>query len=291
MRRLVTYIPLSSQRIAMTYTVYTLRLRNGCWYVGYTALPVAERIRQHIEGKGSEWTKLHPPNSPNGKAEEEWVYDTLNEALHHEMKQTAIYCLTKNRNGDGLDKVRGGAYVKVAPDERDKINQANFIAHVLGMDRQDVLTLFGLVERRVPVPLLAQNVCFGCREHGHFIKDCPNKNKSKNKRKRDSDDDDDDSDEDVDDDLSLFDDDDDDEQVDTRPGKRARTKAQPKARTRARARRASAGAAAAARVVCGTCDQPGHRTVRCPQTQTSGTAARTRAQRAREALATLYDSD
>jgi len=41
--------------------VYVLKLRGGKWYVGYTDRSSAERILEHIEDKGSQWTKLHPP--------------------------------------------------------------------------------------------------------------------------------------------------------------------------------------------------------------------------------------
>ena len=43
----------------MCTCLYVLRLQDDCWYVGTTEVPNA-RLKQHQEGKGSEWTKVHP---------------------------------------------------------------------------------------------------------------------------------------------------------------------------------------------------------------------------------------
>lgn len=39
--------------------IYVLKLINGCWYVGH-APQASSRIKKHVNGKGSSWTKLHP---------------------------------------------------------------------------------------------------------------------------------------------------------------------------------------------------------------------------------------
>lgn len=38
--------------------IYTLQLENGCFYVGKT-INFANRLNQHLTGKGAEWTKFH----------------------------------------------------------------------------------------------------------------------------------------------------------------------------------------------------------------------------------------
>jgi predicted GIY-YIG superfamily endonuclease len=40
--------------------VYVFRLAGGKWYVGFTRDP-ERRIYEHYDGRGAEWTKLHPP--------------------------------------------------------------------------------------------------------------------------------------------------------------------------------------------------------------------------------------
>ena len=40
--------------------VYVLELRNGFYYIGWSK-NINFRYSQHVEGKGSVWTKRHPP--------------------------------------------------------------------------------------------------------------------------------------------------------------------------------------------------------------------------------------
>ncbi|WP_158290128.1 GIY-YIG nuclease family protein [Ramlibacter sp. WS9] len=41
-------------------TLYVLELQDGCYYIGQSAAPEG-RINDHIGGKGSQWTRKHPP--------------------------------------------------------------------------------------------------------------------------------------------------------------------------------------------------------------------------------------
>ncbi len=43
--------------------VYALRLEEDKYYVGYTARPIDERLAEHLNGEGAEWTKLYRPLS------------------------------------------------------------------------------------------------------------------------------------------------------------------------------------------------------------------------------------
>ena len=39
--------------------IYILKLTNDCWYVGY-GVQVSGRIKKHVIGGGSSWTRLNP---------------------------------------------------------------------------------------------------------------------------------------------------------------------------------------------------------------------------------------
>ena len=39
--------------------IYVLKLANDCWYVGHGD-GVSKRIKHHVNGKGSSWTKRNP---------------------------------------------------------------------------------------------------------------------------------------------------------------------------------------------------------------------------------------
>ena len=46
----------------MTTNIYVLNLEGGFYYVGKTN-DIAKRYQQHLDGKGSSWTKIHKPLS------------------------------------------------------------------------------------------------------------------------------------------------------------------------------------------------------------------------------------
>ena len=80
--------------------ILVLALEHGCYYVEATLTPV-ERFRQHLDGKGCKWTRLHKPLQiekliPNAP------YGMVSEVVLEYMAQTE----------KGIDKVRGGSYVR-----------------------------------------------------------------------------------------------------------------------------------------------------------------------------------
>jgi hypothetical protein len=78
--------------------VYTLRLRDNCWYVGFSADPET-RIASHFLGRGARWTQLHPPLAVESlQPGDEKLEDVVTIAL---MAQR------------GFQLVRGGRYVAV----------------------------------------------------------------------------------------------------------------------------------------------------------------------------------
>ena len=118
----------------MTTNIYVLNLEGGFYYVGRTN-DLTKRFEQHRTGtgKGATWTKIHKVIS----------YDKVieNASPLDEDKITKEYMIKY-----GIDKVRGGSYVK------EKLT--NDEIHLLQRE------IWG-----------AQNLCFKCGNK-HFIKDC-----------------------------------------------------------------------------------------------------------------------
>lgn len=83
--------------------IYVLRLKDGNYYVGKSSDPI-KRYQEHLEGKGSAWTKLHKPV--------ECVKVISNVSPFEEDKVTKEL-MAKH----GIDKVRGGAYVSPELDD------------------------------------------------------------------------------------------------------------------------------------------------------------------------------
>ena len=117
----------------MSTTIYVLRLEGGHYYIGKSDNVMA-RYQQHLNGKGSAWTKKYPPVSLVKTIEGASPFD--------EDKITKEYMATY-----GIDKVRGGSYVQLE----------------LSQFHMDALTM----EIRG-----ATDVCTRCGHGGHFVKDC-----------------------------------------------------------------------------------------------------------------------
>ena len=84
---------------------YKLNLKDGKKYVGFTANP-SKRLQQHFQGKGSEWTKKHPPTSVS--------YIKKHESIKTAKKaETKEYCSSKNKHG--ADNVRGAGNTRSVP--------------------------------------------------------------------------------------------------------------------------------------------------------------------------------
>lgn len=113
--------------------IYVLLLKGGRYYIGKSD-DVPNRIQQHMEGKGSAWTRKYTPVS--------LVKTIKGTSPLEEDKVTKEYMLKY-----GIDKVRGGAYVETVLSEFQK--------------------------KALKTELWAANdLCTRCGRRGHFVKDC-----------------------------------------------------------------------------------------------------------------------
>ncbi len=122
--------------------LYTLRLDDMCWYVGTTALDLQVRLREHLCGRGSEWTRQHAPVAfskkyPPIRLEEPDALCRLEEDKR--VKQLMLEY--------GIDRVRGGSYARIL------------------LSRSDVMTLSKELYH-------AQNACLRCGRRGHWANVC-----------------------------------------------------------------------------------------------------------------------
>ena len=78
--------------------VYTLRLENKCYYVGWSS-QIHVRIAQHFLGNGSKWTNLHPPIEVLSVLQGDYVME----------QATTIAMMCRH----GWEKVRGGPWCSI----------------------------------------------------------------------------------------------------------------------------------------------------------------------------------
>jgi predicted GIY-YIG superfamily endonuclease len=115
--------------------IYALECENGKYYVGRTIRPMSERFDEHVEGKGSEWTKKYCPIK---------VIDIcdVKGQLDEDIKTKELMMKY------GVENVRGGSYVQI------------------------VLPDYKLKTLTDELHTASNNKCFKCGENGHYIKKC-----------------------------------------------------------------------------------------------------------------------
>ena len=93
---------LVSNKNNMSAYVYTLNLKGGAKYVGYTQNP-EKRLSQHFSGNGAQWTQKHSPVSVNSiqKVSSVTYAKKLETTIYHKMKEY-----------HGASKVRGAGNTK-----------------------------------------------------------------------------------------------------------------------------------------------------------------------------------
>jgi|UniRef100_A0A8J9S0N9 predicted GIY-YIG superfamily endonuclease len=105
-----------------SYTIYTLSLEGGCYYVGSTSRTMSERFQEHQAGTGSSWTRLHPPI----KIRKSYRYHGPSPGLEEDRE---VYELMKDV---GIDKVRGGQFVQLIFTEETKRSLQRTLRHSVG---------------------------------------------------------------------------------------------------------------------------------------------------------------
>ena len=118
--------------------VYLLQLEGGNYYVGKTR-NLEKRLLDHYNGKGSEWTKLHPPSQHNPL--EIYPYTSCVDEDYRVKQAMSKY---------GILNVRGGSYTSIQlPPEQ----------------------LFALAKEL----MTALDLCYNCGNKGHYILNCKSK--------------------------------------------------------------------------------------------------------------------
>jgi predicted GIY-YIG superfamily endonuclease len=117
----------------MSEYIYVLELENNKWYVG-KSLNVPKRFQEHLEGKGSSWTKKHKPIRI--------IEFKLIVSQHDENNLTKDYMKKY-----GIQNVRGGSYtqIELSPEITDII-QKEFNGNA--------------------------DKCYKCQKYGHFANKC-----------------------------------------------------------------------------------------------------------------------
>lgn len=86
--------------------LYTLKLKDNCWYVG-TTTDLRSRFQQHLNGYGAEWTKKHKPIEISTK------YPVMHLPYPHDVCRLEEGKQVKRIMMDvGIEKVRGGSYLR-----------------------------------------------------------------------------------------------------------------------------------------------------------------------------------
>jgi len=117
----------------MSTNIYILKLQGARYYIGKSDNPM-KRYQEHLEGKGSAWTKKHKPIGVEKIIKNASSFD--------EDKYTKEYMAKY-----GVDKVRGGSYVSI---ELDEVQEEALTREIWG----------------------AKDCCTQCGRKGHFVKDC-----------------------------------------------------------------------------------------------------------------------
>ena len=113
--------------------LYVLKLQNDKYYIGITN-DLKKRYKQHINGKGSSWTRIHKPIE---------ILENMNIDDYFDETKYTIKYMSKY----GIDNVRGGSFCKV---------------YLTKYEKKFIQKQINAIENR----------CYYCNKKGHFINDC-----------------------------------------------------------------------------------------------------------------------
>lgn len=115
-------------------TIYVLLCENNRYYIGKTDRPLANRVEEHFNNNGSEWTRKYKPIKVVEKVPNADMFD--------EDKYTKMYMKEY-----GIDRVRGGTYTQIKlPDYSLQALEKELCS--------------------------ASDLCFRCNRPGHFASQC-----------------------------------------------------------------------------------------------------------------------
>ena len=86
--------------------LYILSLEDGCYYVGSTTR-LDKRFKEHVQGTGAVWTKLHPPLGK--ELMQTWEIPHMSLFQVEQMEDVLTVAMQKKY---GLNRVRGGYTVQ-----------------------------------------------------------------------------------------------------------------------------------------------------------------------------------
>jgi hypothetical protein len=127
------YIQIKSSNSFSMTILYVLKLKHECYYVGTTQHPITNRVKMHLSGFGSKWTRIHPPialvkqmycadHDYNHDSSKHSRNESHNRNTNHNSKTVINLHIQPRILEDmhvkhlmfefGIDHVRGGSYSK-----------------------------------------------------------------------------------------------------------------------------------------------------------------------------------
>ena len=149
----------------MSTNIYILKLEGGNYYVGKSDNP-AQRLDQHLKGKGASWTKIHRPVK---------LVKIIENASHFDEDKHVKELMAKF----GIDKVRGGTYVQETLSEaqeeslKKEIRSATDCCTRCGQAGHFVANCWAKKEADSPSPAKKSGgACYRCGRTSHWSPDC-----------------------------------------------------------------------------------------------------------------------